>query len=63
MSDTDLTVSEFKKELEKLEELGLGDYIVAVGYDSNFAYTSVTRDDISIDNIKEIVFFNERADW
>ena len=38
-----LTVTEFKEELEKLENKGYGDYIVLIGYDSNSCYTSADK--------------------
>lgn len=38
----ELTVTELRKILEKLESQGHGDKGCAFGYDSNCAYTSVT---------------------
>lgn len=39
----ELTVTEFKEELEKLENKGYGDYIVLIGYDGNSCYTSADK--------------------
>lgn len=38
----ELTVTELRKILEKLESQGHGDKCCAFGYDSNCAYTSIT---------------------
>jgi hypothetical protein len=54
----ELTVSEFKEKLEKLEKEGYGDYIVHVGYDANHGYESVGNDEPSIHHDEKQVFFD-----
>ena len=54
----ELTVTEFKEELEKLENEGYGNYIVLVGYDSNSCYTSADKfiGENRIDGINYVYF-------
>ncbi len=39
----ELTVTEFKEELEKLENKGYGDYVVGIGFDGNSLYTTADK--------------------
>lgn len=55
----ELTVTEFKEELEKLEAKGYGDYVVLVGYDANSCYTTADefkKAEINSEGIGEVFF-------
>ncbi len=54
----ELTVTEFKEELEKLEEKGYGNYIVNIGYDGNCCYTSAGNDEPEIDDENKGIYFD-----
>lgn len=54
----DLTVESARDVLNKLVELGYGDYELLIGYDSNLAYTGFT-DDIEIDEKSREVMVKE----
>lgn len=54
-----LTVKEAKQVLEELTLQGYGDYDLAIGYDTNFVYTSFT-DEININEKHRIIAVQEK---
>ena len=54
----ELTVTEFKEELEKLEKQGYGDSVVQIGYDGNSCYTSADKfsEAFTLDGINYVNF-------